>query len=210
MSDAEHIAHSGADAIGLNFYAKSKRHIDVETAKAIAGGLPPSVQRVGVFVNEPAKRIRSLVSQVPLDWVQIHGDEPPSFLAELKGLQVLRAFRIRNDSWDPITQYLEYCRKLHCVPQALLLDAYHDTEYGGTGCSLNWSQLYYGKPQLGGIPWVLAGGLTAGNVQQAIQQAHPHAVDTASGVESAPGQKDHGQVTAFVKHAASGFDEVTE
>ena len=208
VADAVHIAQSGADAVGLNFYPKSKRYADLDVAKSIADCLPSSVQRVGVFVNESADRIRTIARELPLDWVQIHGDEPPSFLAELDGLQVIRALRIRNDSLDSISDYLQDCQRLHCAPQALLLDAYHDTQYGGTGCSLNWSQLYYDKPQLGGIPWVLAGGLTADNVQQAIEQSRPDAVDTASGVESAPGQKDRDQVTAFVTNAGLGFDRI--
>ncbi len=208
VADAEHIAQSGADAIGLNFFRKSKRYVDRETARAIAACVPQAVQRVGVFVNESAEQVRSIANEVPLDWVQIHGDEPPAFLAELRGLQVIRALRIRNDSLDPITHYLQDCQKLQCVPQALLLDAYHDTQYGGTGCSLNWSQLYYGKPQMSGIRWVLAGGLRAENVQQAIEQAHPDAVDTASGVEAASGRKDRELVSAFVSNANTGFSRI--
>ena len=203
--DAAQVSEAGADAVGLNFFSKSKRGIDLETARPIVRVLSPEVQRVGVFVNETADRIRALAAELRLDWVQIHGDEPPSLLAELSGLSVIRAFRIRYNAIEPITRYLQDCQNLNCSPDAILLDAYHPQDYGGTGCVLDWSRLYYNVPQLGGISWVLAGGLTADNVAHAIGDARPNAVDTASGVESSPGTKDGQLVKRFVQQAAEAF-----
>ena len=203
--DACLVAEAGADAIGLNFYAKSKRYVAREIAKEIAAVLPASVAKVGVFVNASADEIRQLASEVPLDYVQLHGDEPAEILTELRDIQVIKAHRCRERG------LLSLARSLADVdsdaqPCAVLVDAYHHAQYGGTGRSLDWTEVGRQKSLLGQLPVILAGGLTPVNVARAIRLAGPYAVDTASGVESSPGVKDAQKVKAFVQNAKKVFN----
>ena len=203
--DACLVAEAGADAIGLNFYAKSKRYVAREIAKEIAAELPASVAKVGVFVNASAGEIRELASEVPLDYVQLHGDEPTEMIAELAPLQVIRALRIRDSSLEPVQSFLD-ASGLTPNLKAILLDAYSSSEYGGTGQSLDWEALADSRELFRDLAIVLAGGLTPDNVAQAIRLAQPFAVDTASGVESSPGVKDAQKVKAFVQNAKKVFN----
>ena len=201
--DARSAAAAGADAIGLNFYAKSPRHCPADQAQAIAAAVPRSVVKVGVFVNATAAEIRRAAAEVGLDLVQLHGDEPPEFLRELRPLPILRAFRVQPDTL-PIDDYLQRCHRLACLPRMLLVDAFQPGHYGGTGGTIDWDALSAGRKSLGGIPLVLAGGLTPDNVGAAIAAVRPWAVDVASGVESSAGQKSPQLVSHFVEAAARG------
>ncbi len=128
------------------------------------------------------------------DWVQLHGDETPEFVSRLKaklGLPVMRALRWGEEGSGPIDEYLQQCAALGCLPDAVLIDAHVKGEYGGTGETADWEAIaQWREKSRFDIPLVLAGGLTAENVAQAIQIVRPDAVDTASGVESSPGHKD--------------------
>ena len=148
VPDAECLATVGVDAIGLNFFEKSKRFVEVGEAAIIAAALPPEVLRVGVFVNASIESIRDTVERVGLDFVQLHGDEPPEFLTELTDVRVIRAFRCR-DGLDEVAEYLARCRH---KPHAVLLDAYDPNEYGGTGKQLHWPDLRNAAAVIGTLP----------------------------------------------------------
>jgi phosphoribosylanthranilate isomerase len=201
-ADAASIADAGADAIGLNFYSASPRFVDDDRAAEIIAALPAHVAKVGVFVNADAATIRKKVERLGLDWVQLHGDEPPEFVAELPGLAVIRAVRLQD--WASVLLPASK-GKLIRLPKAVLIDAYSASAYGGTGTTVAWEAVPGAKNRLAGLPVILAGGLTPENVAEAIQMARPDAVDTASGVESSPGIKDLAKVREFVAAARAGW-----
>ncbi|MEQ8784740.1 MAG: phosphoribosylanthranilate isomerase [Pirellulaceae bacterium] len=209
VEDAVASANAGAHAIGFNFYPPSPRHVTVGQAQEIAAEVPGEVARVGVFVNASAEEMLETARRVGLDFLQLHGDEPPELLAELteKGAQTIRAFRCGDDGLTPVLEYLERCKHLACLPRAVLLDAKVPGVYGGTGKVVDWNLL---RPYTGWImdcPILLAGGLTTENVKAAINTAHPWGVDTASGVESSPGLKDIQRIQQFVAAALQHYDD---
>lgn len=210
VADALMVAASGADALGLNFYANSRRAVDEATAREIAAALPKEIVKVGVFVNEEAETICWLCDSVPLDLIQLHGDEEPEFLARLEGRPIVRAFRLGESGLAPVRQYLGECDRLGCPPELVMLDAHSAGAYGGTGTVANWNVAagYHSGDSM--QPLVMAGGLTPENVAEAIRQVRPAAVDTASGVESAGGGKDRDLVAAFVGAARRAFQELAE
>ncbi len=207
VDDARLVASAGADAIGLNFYAQSPRCIRRDDAEQIVEVLPADVVKVGVFVNASRDEVRRTFDDLGLDLAQLHGDEPPEFLAELEGRPVMRAFRCRQTGLAPVYAYLDRCRELGCLPHMILIDSYKEGIFGGTGETADWSELAR-YASIGGHPerppLVLAGGLRPDNVAQAIRMVRPRAVDTASGVESSPGRKDPDLVRAFVEAARKG------
>jgi len=205
VEDARTTVAAGADAIGLNFYSGSPRYCPAEQAKAIAAAVP-GVCKVGVFVNASADEIRQIAESVRLDLVQLHGDETPEFLRSLRPLGIVRAFRV-SDDLSTVSEYLRQCHALMCVPRMLLVDAAKAGQYGGTGATLDWNWLGKNRVHLGGLPLVLAGGLNAENVAAAIEAVRPWAVDTASGVESSPGQKSSDRMRQFVAAARAALAE---
>jgi phosphoribosylanthranilate isomerase len=121
----------------------------------------------------------------------------------------MRAFRLQTDGWPPILAYLDRCGELHCMPRMVLIDAFQPGHYGGTGQTADWRLLAKWRQYLADLPLVLAGGLTADNVANAIDAVHPAAVDTASGVESEPGLKHPQKVQAFVQNARRALARYT-
>jgi phosphoribosylanthranilate isomerase len=206
VDDARAVAAAGADAIGINFYADSPRFVPLEQAQHVAASIPRKVVRVGVFVNAPAEAICGAYDALGLHLIQLHGGEPPEFLRELGDRPVLRAFRVGAEGLRPLAEYLAQCRELGTPPAMVLVDAHRPGQYGGTGMTADWDLLTRERGLLDGIPLVLAGGLNADNVADAIQQVYPTAVDAASGVESAPGRKDVDAVSRFVAAARRAFD----
>jgi phosphoribosylanthranilate isomerase len=203
--DALAAARAGADAIGLNFYSESRRFVDPLRAANIAAHVPTGVAKVGVFVNPPIDDVRRQVDLLGLDFVQLHGDEPPSFLAQLHDLPIIRAFRLGPAGWLPLVNYLDECRRFDCCPAAILADAATAKGYGGTGTVSDWqiARQFHG---LGvDLPFILAGGLNPSNVAEAIAAVKPFGVDVASGVESAAGTKDYGKIAAFASAARTAF-----
>jgi phosphoribosylanthranilate isomerase len=200
VADALLAAEAGADAIGLNFYERSPRYVTTERAKEICAALPPGITKVGVFVNSLSQGVIATMKRVGLHAVQLHGDEGPDFLVALGELPIIKAFRCKESTLDSVRAFLDLCPE-SSYPTAVLLDAHAPGNYGGTGQVLDWAGLARERNKLLGLPLILAGGLTALNVAEAIRLARPDAVDTASGVESAPGKKDPVQVRAFVAAA---------
>ena len=188
VADGQAAAEAGADLIGLMFYEPSPRYVSLDAAAGIARALPPEVQRVGVFVNPTTELVRRAIGECQLSLLQFHGDEPPDFCTQF-GLMSLKAFRIRDAaSLDALPNY---------ETDGYLLDAYSPEARGGTGEKFNWDLAV--EAQKFGKPIFLAGGLTPANVAAAVKQVQPFAVDVSSGVESAPGKKDHAKVKAFIK-----------
>ena len=188
VADSLAAAEAGADMIGLMFYDGSPRRVTLAQAAEISRALPPFVLRVGVFVNPEAAVVARAITECNLSLLQFHGDEPSDFCTQF-GLMNMKAFRIRDEaSLAPLAEY---------QTDAFLLDAYSPAALGGTGERFNWELAV--KAQEFGKPIFLAGGLTPGNVAEAVRQVHPFAVDVSSGVESAPGQKDAAKIRAFIQ-----------
>jgi phosphoribosylanthranilate isomerase len=201
VADAQLAADAGADAIGLNFYAPSPRHIADSVAAEIIASLPKWVARVGVFVNFSADEVGRVADQLQLDWIQLHGDEPPDFISRLAPRRVIRALSCGAGEIAHVHQYLAQCRTIGAMPAAVLVDASVRSAYGGTGKTADWTALAPPRDELLGLPLILAGGLTPDNVAAAVGTVRPAAVDTASGVESSPGKKDPELVRRFVSLA---------
>lgn len=190
------------DAIGLNLYPPSTRYVSPEVAAEICEMLPESVLRVGVFVNSTLVEILRLVSTVGLEAVQLHGDEPAELVGQLRAalpeVPVIRAWRVDAGGLGTLVEYLESHSEW---PDAILVDAKVAGHYGGTGQTAPWDVLRDYRPDW--PPLILAGGLHGGNVAEAIATVHPFGVDTAGGIESAPGVKDVKRARTFVNAARS-------
>jgi phosphoribosylanthranilate isomerase len=176
--DALAAIEGGAAALGFNFYAASPRYIAPEDAAEVIAGLP-EVWKVGVFVDEAPERVLGIARQTGLDIAQLHGNE--SLKDYPRGMRVWKAIRVR-DGRVPEVSDIE--------AEAVLLDG------PVSGTSFQWQDI---PPYTGKL--ILAGGLDAGNVRQAIEQARPWGVDACSRLESAPGRKDHFKMAAFLKAA---------
>jgi phosphoribosylanthranilate isomerase len=198
-----------ASAIGLNFYAGSKRHVDPLMAQNVSLLHSTTVPIVGVFVNHSVSEIASIITHVEPTWVQLHGDEKPAVIKHVKeavDLPVIRALRWSRDGGKPIGEYLQQCDALGCLPEAVLIDSYAPGQYGGSGQTTDWEAIArWREIRTFDVPLVLAGGLTPENVAEAIRIVRPDAVDSASGVEIAPGKKDPAKVKAFVEEAKRAF-----
>jgi phosphoribosylanthranilate isomerase len=209
VDDARAVARSGADAVGLNFYAPSPRSVGLDRARQIVQALPTDVVKVGLFVNAPHGDICRTFDEAELNLIQLHGDEPPEFLTRLGDRPVMRAFRLGSAGLQPVADYLEECRQLGCLPRLILIDSSTEGAYGGTGRVADWTVVSRYPFRDWQPPLVLAGGLTPENVAQAIGTARPTAVDTASGVELSPGRKAEALVRQFVQAARNAFGSLS-
>ncbi len=202
LEDAWTAVEAGADALGFIFHPASPRFVLPEAASVIVTAIrreAPSVRCVGVFVNEPVERIRSLLDSIPLDWAQLHGDEPPEALAALGD----RAYKVLRPRPGIILDPEPYRGRLVRGP-ALGVDAWHRSSYGGSGQPADWEIAAAWAKK---YPLLLAGGLTPENVARAITYVRPWGVDVSSGVETAPGRKDPARVRAFIAEARRAFAE---
>lgn len=187
-------AGAGATMIGFVF-APSRRKISVEKAKKIIASLPPSIEKVGVFVNASAERIRHIAKEVGLTMIQLHGEESASFIASLP-YPVIKAFPITavydgmENRWDPTY---------------FLIDSPPAQFKGGSGVSFNWDLLQ--QTTLPMHQSIVAGGLTPDNVHEAIIQTNCVGVDVSSGVET-NGVKDHAKIEAFITRAKEARGEL--
>ncbi|AFK67769.1 phosphoribosylanthranilate isomerase [Pseudomonas plecoglossicida] len=188
IEDALAAAEAGADAIGFVFYAKSPRAVDVRQARAIIAELPPFVTTVGLFVNASRCELNEILEVVPLDLLQFHGDETPQ---DCEGYHRpwIKALRVRPGD------DLEAACQRYAGARGILLDTYVPGVPGGTGEAFDWSLV----PARLGKPIILAGGLSADNVGQAIARVKPYAVDVSGGVEQAKGIKDAAKIEAFMR-----------
>lgn len=199
------IAELGADAVGLNFYSRSPRCINADVAFRISQSLPDNVECVGVFVNHPIRDIEQIATKCQLDAVQLHGDEPPSYLADLQkrlpGIRLIRAWRMGKERLTGLDSYLNECKHWKCNVAGCLVDAHVDGMYGGSGRTVPWERLAREYDDTNWPSLILAGGLTVANVAEAIALVQPWGIDVASGVESSPGVKDLDLVEQFLRNA---------
>jgi len=190
LQDMHAACEAGADALGFVFYEKSPRHLTIAAAAALVRELPPFVQAVGLFVNAEPASIESVLQEVPLDLLQFHGDETPADCARF-GRPFIKAVRVNRD-----TDLLK-CAADFDAARGLLLDAYVPGMPGGTGERFDWSLIPPALPK----PVILSGGLTPGNVAEAVERVHPWAVDVSSGVEVSKGIKDAHLIAQFIANA---------
>lgn len=195
LEDALAAVDAGADLLGFNFYPNSPRCVTPAACAGITSRLKPlarQVTLVGVFVNLPPQEVASIMEQCGLHLAQLSGDEPPADLEALAG-QAFKA--LRPASAIELEQTLERY-PAHKPAPAYLVDAFRPGQYGGTGQTADWGLAASLAQQ---TPVLLAGGLTARNVAEAVRRVQPWGVDTASGVESALGLKDPVKVQAFIQ-----------
>lgn len=205
---------AGAQALGLNFYPSSKRYLEFEAGDQLAGQIVPSIIRVGVFVNAPDVLIAERSNQLGLSFAQLHGEESVEDLVTLQKFyrgnphitapRIIKAFRLRNDPEAEIGPFLDECQQRGVPLAAMLIDAFSTSGHGGTGERADWTALGRWTDRRG-VPLILAGGITPENVAEAIATVRPDAIDTASGVESAPGIKDPQKVRALVQAAEAAW-----
>lgn len=207
LETARQLAELKVDAIGLNFYAGSPRVVSIDIAETISKSISSDVARVGVFVNHPIRDVEAIAARCQLDLIQLHGDEPPAYLADLQrrlpNLRFIRAWRMGKDRLKSLKQYLDECRNWNGQLAACLIDAHVGGMYGGSGKTVPWGRLATDYQTGIWPPLILAGGLKPENIVEAIAVSRPWGVDVASGVESAPGVKDLELVRAFIENARS-------
>jgi len=206
LEDAQAALEAGADLLGFNFYSKSPRCVSPEVACSIVEHIRsrnrvPTL--VGVFVNSSLDEVQSILQAVKLDLAQLHGDEPPEFLEQLKGcgFKALRPVSVEEAE----AKAVKYAPHGSQEP-ALLVDAYRKDRYGGTGQVGDWSIAARLAEQYSVL---LAGGLTPENVAEAIRQVKPWGVDTASGVEASPRKKDVAKMRRFIEQCQRIGNEST-
>ncbi len=190
VEDALAVARLGADAIGLVFYPDSPRYVSIDTAALISRQLPAFVNVVGLFVDAEQVYIEEVLERVAIDTLQFHGQETEQTCA-LYGKPYIKALRVRESAeiQDVISSY--------STANAVLLDTYIKDVPGGTGVTFDWKLV----PENVDKPIILAGGLTPENVQSAIRQTRPYAVDVSGGVEQEKGKKDLDKVSKFIRGA---------
>ncbi|MDI1361540.1 phosphoribosylanthranilate isomerase [Methylotenera sp.] len=192
VEDALSAVEQGADAIGLVFYDQSPRNVSIKQAVEIANHIPAFVSVVGLFVNAEPSFINEVISSAKVDLLQFHGDES-SEECDSYSLPFIKAIRVKSD-----TNLVQYAKE-YSAAKALLLDAYTEGVAGGTGHVFDWNLI----PKQLAKPIILAGGLKADNVAQAIQQVMPYALDVSGGVEASKGIKDAAKIAAFMRQVYS-------
>jgi len=190
-ADAVLVAKCGADMIGMIFYRRSPRFVNQTSARNILRAIPPTVATVGVFVDEEQEKVLRIASKLRLDFVQLHGSESASYVASVRkhGFRVIKSFAIRRQS--------DFSAILKSKADLCLLDHKTDRLHGGTGQTFDWSL----RPSKKITNLVLAGGVTAENLESGVRAFDPLVVDVNSGVESAPGIKSKNKLKKFFMEA---------
>lgn len=189
--DIQAAVQAGADALGLVFYPPSPRAVSLEQAVELMQAAPPFVVTVGLFVDPEPEWVRAVLQQVPLDLLQFHGDEDEAFCRQFNR-PYIKALRMKPDL-DPVSEARRW-------PSAkgFLLDAYQPGVPGGTGEQFDWQRFPVSRDQ----SWILAGGLTPDNIQEAVKATQPYAVDVSGGVEANRGIKCPQKITEFIARLA--------
>ncbi len=185
---------AGLDALGFIFYEKSPRNVEPDFVRSMVAQMPPFTECVGVFVNREREEVEEIIEYCRLSYAQLHGNENPKYCERIERLvspcRVIKAFRVSEASQSD--EFTPYASVIH----GYLLDTYMKGSAGGTGKTFDWNIIKRLKLQR---PMILAGGLTPGNVEEALSQVQPFGVDVNSGVEIEPGIKDHAKLNAFVR-----------
>ncbi len=201
LTDAAAVAASvrfSAAYVGFVFFEKSPRHLSYEAAKALSGEVPPGLCRVALVVNPTDQALDELLAAVPIDMLQLHGHETPERVSKVKalsGLPVMKAVGVAGE--DDLPTLADYAQ----TADQILVDAKPPRDAGrpgGNGLSFDW-RLIQGRRWA--VPWMLAGGLNADNVREAVRLTGARQVDVSSDVEAAPGRKDPARIEAFLKAA---------
>jgi len=200
VDDALAAIDLGADLIGFNFYPKSPRYVEVGHCRGIMSTVRKygHIKYVGVFVNTTVAEIIATMETCGLSLAQLHGDETPEMLNELDG-KAFKAFRGISTDFETDKRI-----RTDGAP-AFLIDAAVKGLYGGSGVTADWNEVAELAKK---YPLLLAGGLTPENVAEAVSRVKPWGVDVASGVESAPGEKDPNKMKAFVQAVRNGENQV--
>jgi len=208
LEDARLAVNAGADAVGFVF-AASPRRVIPQQVREIVEQLPDAIEKVGVFVNETAERIRTIMKGTGLTAVQLSGEEPEPLLAEINAMHTAKGHKPKLYRVIHLPEKFE--AGLHvgfswpdgdARPDALLLDCGKGAKRGGTGQKFDWqATVPLVEAMQCVLPVIVAGGLRPDNVDEAIRLLAPYGVDVASGVESSPGKKDCTKVRAFVAAA---------
>lgn len=186
-------AAASADFVGFVFYAKSPRALTAATAGPLALAAAPHLKKVGLFVDPDNALLEQVMSSVKLDMIQLHGDENPERVRDIRTrtkLPVMKALRVASEA------DVRSAKAYESVAQWLLFDAKIDGQQGGTGRTFDWALL---KNFRSPLPWMLSGGLNAANIANALAVLSPTAVDVSSGVESSPGKKEPALVKEFIQ-----------
>ncbi len=193
--DIDYAIALGIDAIGLIFYPGSKRAVSIEKAKQLLVDVPLFMATVAVVVNPTLAGVQQIVQELPIQWLQFHGDETAAFCNQfhLPYIKMIRA-----------TSAIEIKQTMSLYPDAsaFLLDTPAQGLYGGTGKTFNWDDIPTQSPK----PLILAGGLAAANISHAVAAVKPAAVDVCSGIEQSPGIKDHNKMIQFVKALRENYE----
>jgi len=193
------VAH-GADLIGFNFFKKSPRYVEPEVAAALGRAMPSHILKTGLFVDDDDARIAAILAAAPLDLLQLHGAETPERVAAIRakfGLPVMKVIKVRAAA--DIARAADF----ETVADRLLFDAMPPADMknalpGGNAVSFDWTLLQGFRSRL---PWMLSGGLTPGNLAEAVRQTGAPAVDVSSGVEDRPGEKNPNKIKDFLEVA---------
>ena len=209
LLDAQVSVAAGANALGFIF-APSTRRIGAGTAAEIIAALPAKIEKIGVFVNETPERVAEVAERVGLSGCQMHGDEPtvslPEYRRALGGRKLIKTLQLRELLAGDSSRMLQAYLDVHSNVDAILLDAGQPGNRGGTGVPFDWGvALPIVRRIKGVLPVIIAGGLTAENVDKAIRLFEPWGVDVVSGVECETGKKDEAKLGSFVAavHKAS-------
>jgi phosphoribosylanthranilate isomerase len=189
---------NGADFVGFVFFIKSPRALEPALAGALGRIVPPSVQKVALLVDDSDERIAAILAEAPLDFLQLHGHETPERVAALRakfGVPVMKVIKVS------IAADIARARDYETVADRLLFDAQPPATMtnalpGGNAVSFDWTLLRGFRSPL---PWMLSGGLSAGNLAQAVRESGAPAVDVSSGVEDRPGEKNPSKIKAFLE-----------
>lgn len=195
VEDVQYAVNAGADALGFVFYAPSPRAVTAVQVMELIKYIPPYVVIVGLFVDANLSEIQKVIEQIPIDVLQFHGNESAETcqnIAKSVGRRWYKAIQMREDL-DVLAEMNKY---REAGASAILLDAYHPSLKGGTGETFDWH-----KFPKSDIPLILAGGLNPDNIEEAIKNTTPYAVDVSGGVEKEKGIKDAEKVRRFIQNA---------
>jgi len=187
IEDGLAAASAGADALGFVFHPASPRYVTPGRAREIIGSLPPAVCTVGVFVNLAAEEVLRIAELCGLDFIQLHGGETREYCRRFPRERVIKALSFRSEE--------EFAAMADYPVRAFLVDAHDPVRFGGTGKTCNWNLAHRAAAR---HPLILAGGLSEENIIAALEAVRPLAVDISSGVETAPGKKDHEKIRSVI------------
>jgi phosphoribosylanthranilate isomerase len=187
IEDGLAAASAGADALGFVFHPASPRYVTPGRAREIIGSLPQAVCTVGVFVNLAAEEVLSIAELCGLDLIQLHGGETREYCRRFPRERVIKALSFRSEE--------EFVAMADYPVRAFLVDAHDPVRFGGTGTTCNWNLAHRAAAR---HPLILAGGLSEENIIAALEAVRPLAVDISSGVETAPGKKDHEKIRSVI------------